>query len=206
MCSLSASFYIVCFSRFREGSRRQVVVEPLNCMWLSSLALFSLFLSAYRTWHSWCVQSILRQANFKGAKLLGASFFDSDLTGHHHHPAHLKTSWRQILYKWLEAWTGVCTLARIWNLVPWDGCFFLQETTLFLVLSGNNPEYIMDGWTFWLEFSVTGADLSDADLRGADFSLANAQKVTSKFYACANVKTGWVNPRSQKEESCFMLM
>lgn len=27
------------------------------------------------------VQSILRQANFKGAKLLGASFFDSDLTG-----------------------------------------------------------------------------------------------------------------------------
>lgn len=27
------------------------------------------------------VKSILRQANFKGAKLLGASFFDSDLTG-----------------------------------------------------------------------------------------------------------------------------
>lgn len=27
------------------------------------------------------VQSILRQANFKGAKLLGASFFDADLTG-----------------------------------------------------------------------------------------------------------------------------
>lgn len=27
------------------------------------------------------VQSILRQANFKGAKMLGASFFDSDLTG-----------------------------------------------------------------------------------------------------------------------------
>jgi uncharacterized protein YjbI with pentapeptide repeats len=26
-------------------------------------------------------QSILRQANFKGAKLLGASFFDADLTG-----------------------------------------------------------------------------------------------------------------------------
>lgn len=128
MCSLSASFYIVCFSRFREGSRRQVVVEALNCMWRSSLALFALFLSAYRIWHSWCVQSILRQANFKGAKLLGASFFDSDLTGHHHHPAHVKTSWRQIFYKWLEPWTGVCTLARIWNLVPWDGCFFLQET------------------------------------------------------------------------------
>jgi hypothetical protein len=30
---------------------------------------------------------------------LGASFFDSDLTGHHHHPAHVKTIWRQILYK-----------------------------------------------------------------------------------------------------------
>ena len=28
-----------------------------------------------------CFQSILRQANFKGAKLLGASFFDADLTG-----------------------------------------------------------------------------------------------------------------------------
>ena len=27
------------------------------------------------------LQSILRQANFKGAKLLGASFFDADLTG-----------------------------------------------------------------------------------------------------------------------------
>ena len=26
-------------------------------------------------------QSILRQAKFKGAKLLGASFFDADLTG-----------------------------------------------------------------------------------------------------------------------------
>ena len=26
-------------------------------------------------------QSILRQANFKGANLLGASFFDADLTG-----------------------------------------------------------------------------------------------------------------------------
>ena len=26
-------------------------------------------------------QSILRQTNFKGAKLLGASFFDADLTG-----------------------------------------------------------------------------------------------------------------------------
>lgn len=28
-----------------------------------------------------CLKSILRQANFKGAKLLGASFFDADLTG-----------------------------------------------------------------------------------------------------------------------------
>jgi hypothetical protein len=27
------------------------------------------------------VQSILRQTNFKGANLLGASFFDADLTG-----------------------------------------------------------------------------------------------------------------------------
>lgn len=27
------------------------------------------------------MQSILRMANFKGAKLLGASFFDADLTG-----------------------------------------------------------------------------------------------------------------------------
>lgn len=27
------------------------------------------------------IQSILRQTNFKGANLLGASFFDADLTG-----------------------------------------------------------------------------------------------------------------------------
>lgn len=32
------------------------------------------------------LQSILRQAKFKGAKLLGASFFDADLTGFYDTP------------------------------------------------------------------------------------------------------------------------
>lgn len=54
-----------------------------------SLAIF-VFVSEfcccfYHTFYgNWILmQSILRMANFKGAKLLGASFFDADLTGIH---------------------------------------------------------------------------------------------------------------------------
>ena len=34
---------------------------------------------------------------------------------------------------------------------------------------------------FWLLLGVTGADLTDADLRGADFSLANVAKVSPLY-------------------------
>jgi uncharacterized protein YjbI with pentapeptide repeats len=33
----------------------------------------------------------------------------------------------------------------------------------------------------WLLLGVTGADLTDADLRGADFSLANVAKVSPPY-------------------------
>lgn len=82
------------------------------------------------------LQSILRQANFKGAKLLGASFFDADLT-------------------------GFCSLFLCWSRIKnckWEDFWFMDV---------NNS----------LSHCNSGADLSETDLRGADFSLANVTKV-----------------------------
>lgn len=53
-----------------------------NCGWI--IVLYVLLIMQF-WWNSFylraLIQSILRQANFKGATLLGASFFDADLTG-----------------------------------------------------------------------------------------------------------------------------
>lgn len=48
--------------------------------YVGNLNVLFVIIVAYRVFSNW-LQSILRQANFKGAKLLGASFFDADLTG-----------------------------------------------------------------------------------------------------------------------------
>lgn len=48
--------------------------------YVGNLNVLFVIIVAFRVFSNW-LQSILRQANFKGAKLLGASFFDADLTG-----------------------------------------------------------------------------------------------------------------------------
>jgi len=87
------------------------------------------------------LQSILRQANFKGAKLIGASFFDADLTG-------------------------------------------LANTKCY---NNECKMHIRMPFTIYIHslpicFLLSGADLSDADLRNADFSLANVTKVIVFLY------------------------
>ena len=54
----------------------------------------------------------------------------------------------------------------------------LDDTWFWYFSSENNIDIAFFTFFFFFDFLV-GADLSDADLRGADFSLANVTKVSS---------------------------
>ena len=54
----------------------------------------------------------------------------------------------------------------------------LDDTWFWYFSSENNIDIAFFTLFFFFDFLV-GADLSDADLRGADFSLANVTKVSS---------------------------
>ncbi|RZR70430.1 hypothetical protein BHM03_00000036, partial [Ensete ventricosum] len=75
--------------RFLSASAPRTSLSPPQCSSVSELgeglgratAVALLASSVFFADPALAFKSILRQANFKGAKLLGASFFDADLTG-----------------------------------------------------------------------------------------------------------------------------
>lgn len=88
------------------------------------------------------MQSILRQVNFRGANLLGASFFDADLTS------------KLLYFPASNHWLPISNF---------DHCP-VQVKPIILTI-----------------FIFPGADFTDADLRGADFSLTNVAKVANLY-------------------------
>ncbi|KAE8683101.1 Thylakoid lumenal 15 kDa protein 1 [Hibiscus syriacus] len=102
--------------------------------------------------------SILRQANFKGAKLLGASFFDADLTG-----------FDKANFKFRACFYGPVMWLN-WHHWPRVESIFHGSSAAFMLIYA----YMTDIDLFRV---AARADLSEADLRGADFSLANVTKV-----------------------------
>ncbi|KAG5557815.1 hypothetical protein RHGRI_007904 [Rhododendron griersonianum] len=118
-------------------------------------------------------KSILRQANFKGAKLLGASFFDADLTGlviyvviiQYRTPVLIETC---LLFSKSLIVDSLCIILLGADLSDADlrgADFSLASVTKANLSNANLEGATLTGNTSFKGSKITGADFTDVPLR-----------------------------------------